>query len=189
MLKKKGAIDMSHQRLQVRDKTHDFYFETPWSSRQNFYETWETRPAILVFLRYQGCPVCQMEMAQIKREIGLFTQKESKVFVFLQSPPETVASATNEADWPFFIVCDPQRAIFRKYAVEPGGIFKYLHPAGMIAAIKAISQGFRHGKFEGKETQLPAAFAVNSMKIITYVYYGKHIGDLPSPATLAANIE
>jgi hypothetical protein len=33
------------------------------------------------------------------------------------------------------------------------------------------------------------AFAVNSMKIITYAYYGKHISDLPSPATLAANIE
>jgi hypothetical protein len=33
------------------------------------------------------------------------------------------------------------------------------------------------------------AFSVNSMKIITYAYYGKHISDLPSPATLAANIE
>jgi len=43
-----------------------------------------------------------MEMAHLKREIGLFTQKETKVFVFLQSSPETVASAANEADWPFF---------------------------------------------------------------------------------------
>lgn len=180
---------MSHQRLQVKDKAHDFFFQTPWSSRQEFYETRGNNPAILVFLRYQGCPVCQMEMAQLKREIGLLTQKKTKVFVFLQSSPETVASATNEADWPFIIVCDPQGAIFQKYAVESGGILKYLHPAGLIAAVKAVSQGFRHGKFEGKETQLPAAFAVNSTKIITYAYYGKHISDLPSPATLAANIE
>jgi hypothetical protein len=33
------------------------------------------------------------------------------------------------------------------------------------------------------------AFAVNSMKIIAYAYYGKHISDLPSPATLAGSIE
>jgi len=59
----------------------------------------------------------------------------------------------------------------------------------VIAAIKAISQGFRHGKFEGKETQVPATFAVNSMKIITYAYYGKHISDFPSPETLAANMD
>jgi peroxiredoxin len=179
---------MGYQRLQSGDKAHDFYFQTAWTPRQKFYETIGDHPAILVFLRYQGCPVCQMEMAELKREIGLFAQKETKVFVFLQSATETVASATNEADWPFFIVCDPQGAIFQKYAVESGGVLKYLHPAGVISAIKAVRKGFRHGKFEGKETQLPAAFVVNSMKIISYAYYGKHISDLPSPATLAAHI-
>ena len=180
---------MGHKKIQVGDKAHDFYFQTPWSPRQNFYETLGNKPAVLVFLRYQGCPVCQMEMAHLKREIGLFTQKETKIFVFLQSAPAIVASVTNEGDWPFPIVCDPQGAFFQKYSVESGGILKYLHPAGVIDAIKAVSQGFRHGKFEGKETQLPAAFVVNSMKIITYAYYGKHISDLPSPATLAAKIE
>ncbi|MBW1813815.1 MAG: redoxin domain-containing protein [Deltaproteobacteria bacterium] len=178
---------MGIKKLQVGDKAQDFDFQTPWLSRQNFYETMGNSSAILVFLRYQGCPVCQMEMAHLKREIGLFTQRKSKVFVFLQSSPETVASVTNEEDWPFIIVCDPQGAIFKKYAVEPGGIFKYLHPAGIIAAIKSISQGFRHGKFEGKETQLPAAFVINSMKVIKYAYYGRHISDIPTPATLAAN--
>ena len=73
---------------------------------------------MLVFLRYQGClVVCQMEMAELKREIGLFTQKKIKVFVFLQSSTETFASATNETDWPFFIVCDPQGDVFQMYAV------------------------------------------------------------------------
>ena len=179
---------MSYKRLLAGDKAHDFFFQTPWVPRQNFYESMGDSSAILVFLRYQGCPVCQMEMAHLKREIGLFKQKKTKVFVFLQSTPETVASAADEKDWPFFIVCDPQGAIFQEYAVEPGGVFKYLHPAGVITAIKSISQGFGHGKFEGKETQLPAAFAVNPMKIITYAYYGKHIGDLPSHAMLAASI-
>ena len=180
---------MSKLQLQVGDKAHDFDFKTPWSPRQNFYETLKNKPAVLVFLRYQGCPVCQMEMANLKREFELFAKKETKVFVFLQSTPEIVASTTNEDDWPFSIACDPEGAIFQKYAVEPGGVFKYLHPAGMIAAIKAIGQGFRHGKFEGKETQLPGAFVVNPMKIINYTYYGKHISDLSSPATLAENIE
>jgi len=186
---KLGEIDMFHSKLKVGDKAQDFDFQTPWSSRQSFYETVGDKPAVLVFLRYQGCPVCQMEMAHLKREIGLFTKKQVNIFVFLQSPPATVASVAQEGDWPFFIVCDPQGVIFQKYAVESGGILKYLHPAGALAAIKAISQGFRHGKFEGQETQMPAAFVVNPMKIITCTYYGKHINDLPSPATLAANIE
>jgi peroxiredoxin len=180
---------MGYIKLKAGDKAHDFDFETPWSRRQNFYETVGSKPAILLFLRYQGCPVCQMEMASLKREIGLFTQKEATVFIFLQSSAATVTSAANEEDWPFHIVCDPQGAVFEKFAVIPGGIFKYLHPAGLVAAVKAISQGFRHGKFEGKETQTPAAFAVNSVKTITYAYYGNHISDIPAFATIAANIE
>jgi len=180
---------MSRQRIKAGDKAPDFGFQTPWSPGEEFYETMGNNPAILVFLRYQGCPVCRMEMAQLKREMGLFTPKGAQVFVFLQSSPETVASVAKETDWPFFLVCDPQAAVFQQYAVESGGLLKYLHPAGLIAAVKAVRQGFRHGKFEGKETQLPAAFAVNPRKVITYAYYGKHIGDLPSPATLAANME
>ncbi|RLC03714.1 MAG: hypothetical protein DRH90_10605 [Deltaproteobacteria bacterium] len=36
-----------------------------------------------MFLRYQGCPVCQMEMANLKREFELFAKKETKVFAFV----------------------------------------------------------------------------------------------------------
>ncbi len=179
---------MRIKKLKSGDTAQDFDFQTPWLSQQNFYETIGSNPAILVFLRYQGCPVCQMEMAHLKREIGLLTQKGSKVFVILQSSPETVASVADEKDWPFLIVCDPQATVFKEYTVETS-FFKYLHPAGIIAAIKSIGQGFRHGKFEGKETQLPAAFVIDSKKIIRYAYYGKHINDVPTPETLAANVE
>jgi hypothetical protein len=78
--------------------------------------------------------------------------------------------------------------VFQLYGVEAGGIIKYLHPAGLIAAIKAISRGFRHGKFEGKETQLPAAFTMTADKIIKYGHYGEHIGDMPSLAKMIISI-
>jgi hypothetical protein len=64
--------------------------------------------------------------------------------------------------------------------VEAGGMIKYLHPAGLIAAIRATTQGFMHGKFEGKETQLPAAFAISADKVVKDAYYGENISDMPS---------
>ncbi|MDY6969551.1 MAG: redoxin domain-containing protein [Spirochaetota bacterium] len=180
---------MKYIQMKFGDNAPDFNFETPWSPMQSFHEALKDKPAVLVFLRYHGCPVCQMEMANLKNKIDLFNDKGHKVFVFLQSSPANIASITNEDDWPFQIVCDPLGLIFRQYGVEPGGIFKYLHPAGLIAGIKAIRQGYKHGKFEGKETQLPAVFAVTSKKNIGYVYYGKQISDLPSPEVIASNIE
>ncbi|MCX5849421.1 MAG: peroxiredoxin-like family protein [Deltaproteobacteria bacterium] len=175
-------------KLTLGNKAPDFRFKTPWDDEINFYNAVGNNRAVLIFLRYYGCPVCQMEMAKIKQEIELVSKKGGRVFVVLQSAPETLASLTNREDWPFSIISDPQGKIFQIYFVEAGGIIKYLHPAGLIAAIKAIGRGFRHGKFEGKETQLPAAFAITADKVIKYAHYGKNISDMPSLSKMIISI-
>lgn len=175
-------------KLDVGSRAHDFRFDTPWGEKRNFYEAAEGRPAVLVFLRYLGCPICQNDMANLKREIGLIEGKGARLFVIIQSSPETVASVTNREDWPFTVITDPQGELFRLYGVEPGGIIKYLHPAGLISAIRATMQGYRHGKFEGHETQLPAVFIVGQDKTIKFAHYGRHLSDLPSTEAVAAHI-
>jgi thioredoxin-dependent peroxiredoxin len=172
-----------HSKLAIGDKAPDFRFQTPWDAESNFYAAAGDKPVVLIFLRYYGCPVCRMQMEKIKQEIDLIRQKGARVFVALQSAPETLASVIDKEFWPFTIICDPQGKIFQLYGVEPGGIFRYLHPAGLIAAIKAARRGFRHGKFEGKETQLPAAFSLNADKIVKYAHYGENISDM-QPVTV-----
>jgi peroxiredoxin len=175
-------------KLRVADKAPDFKFESPWDKERKFYEITGKRPAVLVFLRYIGCPVCQLAMADIKRDINLIEKKGAALFVVLQSSSSNIASVTKKEDWPFTIISDPQGNLFKQYNVEPGGILKYLHPVGLITVIRATFKGYMHGKFEGRETQLPAVFIVAPNKIITYAYYGKNISDIPSPGIIAANI-
>jgi len=177
-----------NSKLSVGNKAHDFRFETPWGDGQSFFEAAEGKPAVLVFLRYLGCPICQNDMANLKREIGLIKGKGAKLFVVLQSSPDTVSSVTEKQDWPFTIISDPKGELFRLYGVEPGGIIKYLHPAGLISAIRATMQGYRHGKFEGHETQLPAVFIVGRDSTVKFAHYGRHLSDIPAPAAVAAKI-
>jgi peroxiredoxin len=175
-------------KLRVGNIVPDFQFDTPWEGGKSFFDAAGGNPAVLVFLRYLGCPICQIDMANLKREIGLIEQKGAVLFVILQSSPTTVASATKKEDWPFTIICDPKGELFQLYHVEAGSILKYMHPAGLIMAIKATLKGYRHGKFEGHETQLPAVFIVAPDKTIKFAHYGEHISDIPSTATMAANI-
>jgi peroxiredoxin len=79
-----------HSKLAMGDKAPDFRFQTPWDDEVNFYDAAGNKPAVLIFLRYYGCPVCRMEMAKIKQEIDLVRQKGGRVFVTLQSAPETL---------------------------------------------------------------------------------------------------
>ena len=164
----------------------DFSFNTPWLNTLNFFDHTNGSAVILIFLRYIGCPVCRMEMANIRRTISLAKKKQAQVFVILQSTPEIIASLCSADDWPFTIVCDNSAKIFDLYKVSEGSIFSYLHPAGIISAAKSMLNGNMHGKFEGRETQLPAAFVISSDRRIKFAYYGKRIDDVPSLETLAA---
>lgn len=175
-------------RLKAGDEAPNFTFDLAWNPSRDFHEALQHHDAILVFLRYQGCPICQMEMANLRRDIGLFNEKNARTYVFLQSSTDTLMQQLKKNDWPFDIVCDPNGKIYRLYHVEPGGIIRYLHPAGLIAAIKAIGSGFAHRRFEGKETQVPAVFIVSSDRTIKYAYYGQYISDVPSPSTIAEHL-
>jgi len=177
-----------YSKLTLGNKAPDFKFTTPWDGEVNFYYAVGDNSAVLIFLRYYGCPVCRMEMAKIKQDIDLVMEKGGSVFVVLQSAPETIASLIKKDDFPFTIICDPQEKIFQLYGVKAGGIIKYLHPAGLIAALRATCRGFMHGKFEGNETQLPAAFAMTADKIIKYAHYGENISDLPPLAKMINSI-
>ena len=109
-------------KLAMGDKAPDFKFKTPWDDEVNFYDAAGNNPAALIFLRYYGCPVCQMEMAKIKQEIDLIRRKGGCAFVVLQSAPESLASLTSKKDWPFTIISDPQGRVFKLYGVERGGL-------------------------------------------------------------------
>jgi len=68
--------------------------------------------------------------------------------------------------------------VFQLYDVEAGGIIKYLHPAGLIAAIKATFRGFLHGKLkEGNTTS--CRIAMKRIRSLSTLIMG-NIGDMPS---------
>jgi|GEM_PF-5958898 len=48
-----------------------------------------------------------MELANLRRDIELFNEKRTRVFVILQSATETLKPLLKKEDWPFEIVCDP----------------------------------------------------------------------------------
>lgn len=176
-------------RMKVGDIAPNFVFESPWRPPQELYAAAQGRAAVLVFLRYVGCPISQMEMATLKREVGLLQGKGAKVIVFVQSPTSTLAPLLRQGEWPFEIASDPDGRIYRLYSVPSGCVLRYLRPAGLFAAAKAVASGYMHRKFEGRETQLPAVFVLNPDKTVRFAHYGRHIGDLPAPSAVAAQLD
>ncbi len=157
----------------------NFTFDTISKRSLDFYKTARRKKSVLFFLRYIGCPVCQLKIGEINRDYEEFRIAGLEVYVVLQSSPSSVKEGLAGSQVPFTIICDREEKIFALYGVAPGNIFGYIAPAVIMKAMKASRGGFRHGKKEGKEMQLPAVFILNKDRKIDYAYYGKNIGDVP----------
>ena len=157
----------------------NFTYDTISKHSLDFHKTTDGKRSVIFFLRYPGCPICQMKIGDLLRDHKEFRAAGLQVYVVLQSTPASIKEGLAKLKVPFTIVCDPEEKVFALYGVAPGNLFGYLTPSVIMKAMKASRAGFKHGKKEGKEMQLPAVFILNEDGKIDYAYYGKNIGDVP----------
>ncbi len=126
---------------------------------------------LLIFSRYFGCPVCQLEFDELRN--FLKSHASLKLIYVNQSLPESARKFIEGKGVDFPVIASPKVAgkyeLYELYGV--GG----LDPAGIIRIFlkgrKAWSLGKKHGPYEGIETQSPAQFLIDEEgKIITADY-------------------
>lgn len=161
----------------------NFSFNTPFEMNKNFKDLVnevEGKTA-LVFLRYFGCTLCQMDVHNIIKNYDKIKAENGQVVIVFQSKPETIAANTKKEDLPFEIICDPDAALYEKYEVKASKTrMGMVDKKTMVKVMKATAAGFKHGAYEGDEQQLPATFIINKDMKVTYAHYGKSAGDTPN---------
>lgn len=173
------------RKRKVGDQAPDFQVTSPWSlNEESFWKRASDRVSILFFLRYYGCLICQLEIKKIRDEWETFSKSKLDVYVIIQSKQETMRKHTEEAEWPFQLICDPDANIYDSFQVSAGNVLQFLHPSGLPKVVESLRAGNKHGKLEGKETQMPAVFGVDAQNQIIYSHYGRHISDLPDFRTI-----
>lgn len=175
-------------KLMVGSKMPDFTFSTP------FRENVQLRKAIeginrtaLVFLRYYGCPMCQYDIAQYAAGIEKIKAAGGNLLVVLQSSPDLLRQELGREDaLPFEIVCDPQETLYHNFEILPAASQEgMVGPGTMLKIAKVKKAGYAHGRSEGEELQLPAAFVMRPDLTVTYAHYAKTIDDIPDADQLA----
>ncbi len=72
----------------------DFMFSTPFEKELFFSETVKKKEkTALLFLRYYGCPVCQLEMRNLAKMYTELTKGHAQILVVLQSDPKNEREA------------------------------------------------------------------------------------------------
>ncbi len=176
------------RRLEAGEVLPDFTFDTPFEQGQSILETaGRARRTAILFLRYYGCALCQLDIRQLARNYGRLAAGGGQILVVLQSDRETISTQIHKDTLPFDIICDPDQSLYRRFGIRGAqDMMAMVDGRAYTKMTKAAAAGYEHGKYEGNELQLPAALVVEPDGRITYAHYGKTVSDIPDVAELEA---
>jgi peroxiredoxin len=135
------------------------------------------KPYMIVFSRYIGCPICKMHVGMMPSLYSEIKRAGGELLLLLRSDPDVLKKQFEKMKPEFHVIGDPDSRMYGNFGVR-SCIVGYLAPGSLAGALKAIRSGYRHGKFERGELQMPADFVVSAESEILYAHYGKHSNDL-----------
>jgi len=128
--------------------------------------------ALLAFLRYSGCPWCNLAVHRLAMEHKLLVDSGCEIVAFIQSSPELIKEniyGRHAVKPKFPIIADKEMHFYGQFGVVPS-LKKSLKQIKDIPHwVHAVRHhGFRQGKVDGSLFIAPALFLVHipTMKVI-----------------------
>lgn len=88
----------------------------------------------------------------------------------------------------FEAVADPGAQLYDAFGVT-ASLAGYLQPRSLLAFGRATIAGKLHGRFEGRETQMPADVVLDATGGIVLAHQGRDVGDHAPVAALLAAVD
>lgn len=125
-----------------------------------------SRYVLLVFMRYSGCPWCNLAIHRLALEYPILQENGCEVITFIQSPASGIIKNIYErhARQPqFSIVADPDSKYYDLYGVQPS----YVAGAKSIRRVPhwlhSVKQhGYRQPTVDGSLFMVPASFLIST---------------------------
>ena len=112
-------------KIEAGCKLADFSFNTPFESDVKLSEKAKgAKKTILLFLRYYGCTLCQLDIREYANAYDRIKAKDAQLLVVLQSPASTINAQMKKEDLPFDIICASGENTSRPHAVPSDKIIE-----------------------------------------------------------------
>ncbi len=166
----------------------NFTYRTPFEENVHITDTVKRVDGntAIVFLRYIGCTMCQYNLHQFLTNYKTIEDAGGQLLIVFQSDPALVREGVEEAGIPFDIICDAEQALYKLFELGSTATKADLFDDEGRAFLERIkAEGFKHGKYEGNELQLPGAFVVDHDLNVIFAHYGTRANDVPTTDELA----
>jgi peroxiredoxin len=152
---------------------------------------WETRPAILAFLRYFGCPFCKSYVGRLQGAASAIDERGAAAILVGQGSAGSAMAFTGPRRLRLDVLLDPERAAYRAFGLGAGDLGQLIGPAVAASWVRTHVRGeARQGGMQGGSfTQMPGTFIVDRAGIVRFAHRDRHAADDPSIAELLRALE
>jgi peroxiredoxin len=152
--------------LKVGDKAPLFKLESFNAGTIDLEELIGEQKIVLIFSRYFGCPVCQVDLRHLLKRIDEIREKGAKVIYITQSGEEVAQEYIEAQRIDFPVVESSKDELYDEYGL---GIMNPKAVVQLKSKLKEAKEfGIEHGEYEGWEKQGPGQFIIDESGVIIH---------------------
>ncbi len=163
------------QRLTSGDAAPDFSAPDAFGKKVKFASPHANKHVLLVFLRYAGCPWCNLALHRLSLEYKLLKKNGCEVVVVVESSAANIKKniyRRHKVKPPFHIIPDPKRDLYHLYGVTPklprGLAFMIKN---LPSWVKSVRDGFPQTEVDGSLFIVPAFFLIDQKGKVKHADY------------------
>ena len=147
---------------------------------------WREGPLILTFLRYFGCPFCQAQVGELRRDQPQFDKEGARVALIGQGSVEQARAFSGRHLVPFPLLLDPHGLAFHAFGLVAGSLRQLFAPSVGVSFLarqlnpETRQRGLQGGSFR----QMPGTFVIDGAGIVRFTHRSRTIAEGPSNETL-----
>ncbi|TES94705.1 MAG: AhpC/TSA family protein [Promethearchaeota archaeon] len=150
---------MGKNKIKVGDKAPHFKIESYNEGMIDLSELIGKQKIVLIFSRYFGCPICQLDFNILLEKVSEIKEKGAKLLYITQSGEKVAKEFIEKYSVDFPIILSSKDELYAEYGLG-------LMTAGAVTKVRsklkeASKLGIGHGDYEGWEKQGPGQFVID----------------------------
>ncbi len=125
---------------------------------------------VLIFSRYFGCPICQMDWNILLERQDEIKNKGATILYVTQSGEKVARKFIEERNVDFPVIFSPKEELYTQYGLGMMGIKTIAKVPKRLKEAKKL--GIEHGEYEGYEKQEPGQFVIDEKGKIIHAKKG-----------------
>jgi len=161
---------MGENKISVGDKAPLFKLESFNAGSIDLAELLGDQKVVLIFSRYFGCPLCQLDLKELMERNSEIEEKGAKILYITQSGEKVANEFIEKERIKFPVIPSSKDELYAEYGL--GVMDSEAIKQVKVRFKESIKAGIKHGEYEGWEKQGPGQFIINQEGKIIHVKKG-----------------